>query len=296
MKYDYRTLQVLAAVAENHGFEAAGDALGLSQSAVSQRIKTLEEQLGQTLVVRSSPPTLTPMGERLMAHQRRVKLLEEELETELNPGSGYQAITIGVNADSLATWFLAALTPTAKANRWLLSLKVGNEDLTQKMIAAGQVVGSVTSLAKPLAGCISEKLGIMRYQLVASPEYVAEHFPQGVTRQALQQAPGAVFNDDDFLLDIYLKRHFRLCQSDIPCQMLPSAHAFMDGALMGLSFSLVPETQAAPYIEGGQLVNLCPDLWIDVPLYWQCWAIQAEAMKAFTRELLHQARESLRQS
>ncbi|RMM60805.1 Chromosome replication initiation inhibitor protein, partial [Pseudomonas syringae pv. atrofaciens] len=59
MMFDYKLLSALAAVIEQAGFERAAQVLGLSQSAVSQRIKLLEARIGLPVLVRATPPSPT---------------------------------------------------------------------------------------------------------------------------------------------------------------------------------------------------------------------------------------------
>ncbi|HGE3917001.1 TPA: DNA-binding transcriptional regulator ArgP, partial [Escherichia coli] len=75
---DYRTLQALDAVIRERGFERAAQKLCITQSAVSQRIKQLENMFGQPLLVRTVPPRPTEQGQKLLALLRQVELLEEE--------------------------------------------------------------------------------------------------------------------------------------------------------------------------------------------------------------------------
>lgn len=60
---DYRTLQALDAVIRERGFERAAQKLCITQSAVSQRIKQLENMFGQPLLVRTVPPRPTEQGQ-----------------------------------------------------------------------------------------------------------------------------------------------------------------------------------------------------------------------------------------
>lgn len=80
---DYKLLEALATVVECGGFERAGDTLGLTQSAVSQRIRTLEIRLGQPVLVRSPTLAPTPAGRRLLNHVQQVQLLERDLARTL---------------------------------------------------------------------------------------------------------------------------------------------------------------------------------------------------------------------
>ena len=108
---DYRTLQALDAVIRERGFERAAQKLCITQSAVSQRIKQLENMFGQPLLVRTVPPRPTEQGQKLLALLRQVELLEEEWLGDEQTGSTPLLLSLAVNADSLATWLLPALAP-----------------------------------------------------------------------------------------------------------------------------------------------------------------------------------------
>ena len=62
MDFDYDSLVVLAAVVRTGSFEAAANSLDVTQSAVSQRIKQLEEKVGSVLILRGRPCVATEDG------------------------------------------------------------------------------------------------------------------------------------------------------------------------------------------------------------------------------------------
>ena len=76
---DYLGLAALAAVVREGSFERAARKLHVTPSAVSQRIKQLEERTGQVLVQRGTPCTGTEAGRRLCLHLEQVALLENAL-------------------------------------------------------------------------------------------------------------------------------------------------------------------------------------------------------------------------
>ena len=80
---DYASLSALAAVVREGSFERAARALHVTPSAVSQRIRLLEERIGCALVVRGQPCQATETGRRLCQHVDRVRLLEHELNAEV---------------------------------------------------------------------------------------------------------------------------------------------------------------------------------------------------------------------
>src|SRR3954468_4976120 len=110
---DYSALSALAAVVREGSFERAARALHVTPSAVSQRIRLLEERVGCALVVRDQPCRATETGRRLCQHVDRVRLMEQELEgavAALAPeGVARVPLPVAVNADSLATWFAPAV-------------------------------------------------------------------------------------------------------------------------------------------------------------------------------------------
>src|SRR6201995_151704 len=111
---DYALLDALAAVVRHGSFERAANELNVTPSAVSQRVKLLEERVGSVLVKRGNPCTATTSGALLCRHTERVQLLEAELARPLPalPGASLQAwptLRVAVNDDSVGTWFIDAI-------------------------------------------------------------------------------------------------------------------------------------------------------------------------------------------
>ncbi len=269
---DYSALSALAAVIREGSFERAALALHVTPSAVSQRIRLLEERVGCALVVRDQPCRATETGRRLCQHVDRVRLLEQELQGTLPAlapeGIARVALPIAVNADSLATWFAPAIAVYAADAPVLVELAVDDQDHTSDWLRSGAVLAAVTGTARPAAGCNSRPLGSMRYLAAASPAFVARHFTSGVGAGSLAQAPSLVFNTKDELQARWVQR---LChrQVDLPRHTLPSPQAFVTAALAGMGWGLQPLALIASHLEDGSLVELVPGTPLDVPLHWQ---------------------------
>jgi LysR family transcriptional regulator, chromosome initiation inhibitor len=216
---DARQLEALAAVVDHGGFGPAAKALSLTLSAVSLRIRSLEEALGQRMLVRGKQVHATPAGQALLTHIRQVQLMEADLMADL-PGSGggiggaagrrkpvpMQSMAVAVNADSLATWFLSGVMPVMQKHRTVLDIVVDDQDHTHDALKSGEVSGCVTTLAEPMRGCLSEPLGTMRYRCVAAPEQVAQwKGPRSteVTPHRLLAHPAIIFNRKDALQDAF---------------------------------------------------------------------------------------------
>ena len=71
-------MDALAAVAAQGSFEQAAEKLGLTASAVSQRIRALEEETGFPLITRTRPCRPTVQGQKLLRYIRSLEWLERE--------------------------------------------------------------------------------------------------------------------------------------------------------------------------------------------------------------------------
>lgn len=284
--FDYKLLAALAAVAEQAGFERAAQVLGLSQSAVSQRIKLLEARVGQPVLVRGTPPAPTDIGRRLLNHVQQVRLLERDLSSQvpaLDEGAAPERLRIALNADSLATWWAKAVTAFCAEHRVLLELVVEDQEVGLKRMRAGDVAACVCATDRPVAGARSLALGAMRYRALASPAFIARHFSSGITGQGLAKAPAIVFGPDDFLQHRYLASQG--VEGAFVYHLCPSSEGFIRMAEAGLGWGLVPELQVTELLERGALQVLQPDRLIDVPLYWHHWRNGGELLGEMTRHL-----------
>ena len=293
---DYAALSALAAVIREGSFERAAVALHVTPSAVSQRIRSLEERVGCALVVRGQPCRGTETGRRLCQHVDRVRLLEQELQGTLPAlapkGVTRVALPIAVNADSVATWFAPALAAFAADAPVLVELAVDDQDHTAEWLRSGAVLAAVTGTGRPAAGCNSRPLGAMRYLAAASPAFVARHFAGGIGAGSLARAPSLVFNTKD---DLQARWARRLCHRDVelPRHTVPSTHAFVTAAVAGMGWGLQPEALIASHLHDGSLVEMVPDSALDVSLYWQHARAASTLLDGLSREVLAAAARAL---
>lgn len=269
---DYALIDALAAVLREGSFERAARALHLTPSAVSQRVRQLEERVGQVLVVRANPARATPAGRALARHAEQVGLLEHELLAELPAlAEGLQGrvtLPVAVNADSLASWFIAAAAEAADSAPLLLDLSLDDQEHTAEWLRSGEVVAAVTALADAVPGCRSVPLGRLRYCATASPAFMRRWFAESVDADALAQAPALTFNRRDRLQDRWLRQVLGHDQP-APTHWLPSTQAFVDGCLAGLGWGMNMQAMVRPLLDRGELVELVPGQTLAVPLYWQ---------------------------
>ncbi|MGO4573145.1 LysR family transcriptional regulator ArgP [Microvirga sp. 2TAF3] len=289
---DYAHLSALAAVIRTGSFERAAQHLNVTSSAISQRIKLLEERLGAVLVVRGQPCTATEVGQRLCQHVEQVALLESSLHDSL-PGLPAErrpvTLRIAVNADSLATWFIAAM---AKTEGYLFDLVLDDEDHSAEWLRRGEVVAAVTAHSTPIQGCDCHPLGALRYIATATPEYCARWFADGFSELAAARAPCLIFNQKDRLQAEWLRQVLGT-NLHPPLHWLPSSQAFVDAALGGVGWGMNPELLVIDHLRAGRLVALKADQPLDVPLFWQQSRIVSPVLGNVTRAVVHEARAML---
>jgi len=292
---DYKLLLALDAVMQEQNFERAAQRLHITQSAISQRIKQLEQQFAEPLLIRSQPLQATPLGQKLLAHYRQVRQLELELAGEIAPDEPQAPIrvSIAVNADSLATWFLPALAPLLEQHPIELNLLVDDECRTLDRVREGQAFGAVSLHGQPLAGCCVDELGEMRYLLTASPAFVARHFPAGLTPAALAKAPAVAFDQRDDMHVSFMARHFGLEPGGYPCHTVRSSEAFVAMAEQGLAYCLIPELQIRQQLAQGRLLDLSPSHHLIERLYWHRWVLERGLPKQIPQRLISEGRRAL---
>ncbi|MGF7483845.1 LysR family transcriptional regulator ArgP [Providencia sp. SP181] len=292
---DYRALQALDAVIRERGFERAAQKLCITQSAVSQRIKQLENLFGQPLLVRTVPPHPTEQGQKLLALLHQVELLEEQWLGDENTGSTPLLLSLAVNADSLATWFLPALNPVLGNSPIRLNIQVEDETRTQERLRRGEVVGAISIQPQALPGCLVDKLGALDYIFVASPDFAAKYFPDGVTRSSLLKAPAVAFDHLDDMHQAFVQQNFGLSPGSVPCHIVNSSEAFVQLAKQGSTCCMIPHLQIAEELKNGELVDLTPGLCQRRMLYWHRFAPESRTMKRVTDALLKTGRQMLKQ-
>ena len=284
---DYKLLMALAAVIEHAGFERAASNLGLSQSAVSQRIKLLEARLGTAVLVRSAPPQATAAGQRLLNHVQQVRLLERDLQADLPQmadAAGRTRLRVALNADSLATWWAAAVSAWCERERVLLDLQVEDQDVGLRRMRSGEVAACLCAAEQPVAGARSLLLGQMPYLAVASPAFVARHFPQGVAAADVARIPAVVFGPDDRLQHRFVQQ---LCVTgEFDYHLCPSSEGFVRMLEAGVGWGMVPALQVTEELEAGRLLQLLPGQTLEVPLYWHYWRSGGQLLAGLTDELV----------
>nr|WP_225956216.1 LysR family transcriptional regulator ArgP [Amycolatopsis lexingtonensis] len=283
-------VRTLLAVVDEQSFDAAAAVLHVTPSAVSQRIKSLEQHTGRVLLLRTKPIQLTSSGQVLIRFARSLAQLEHDALTELGLGTSVRTLSIAVNADSLATWFLPALAQVPDGI--CFDLQREDQDHTAALLREGLVMAAVTASPQPIQGCTSTRLGRMRYRAMASPAFIERWLSDAPLPAALPNAPVIVFDRKDDLQDRFLRSLTRRRSFTLVRHHIPASESFVDAVAAGLGWGMVPELQATP--RGDALVDLAPDRPQDVPLHWQQWKLDSPALATVADAVARGAKESLR--
>ncbi|MBS7809005.1 LysR family transcriptional regulator ArgP [Variovorax sp. PCZ-1] len=302
--FDPDALECLAAIVEEGGFERAAVRLSITQSAVSQRLRSLEAQVGTVLIVRSRPLKATAAGQLLLKHTKQMRLLRADLERdmkELAPSSSGgtredERVAIAINADSIATWALDALGELVREGL-PLEIITDDQDFTQEWLRGGQVLGCVTTLKAALRGCKVVPLGAMNYIAVCADSMPANKgfdHKKSLTAHHLKDIPFIAFNRKDDMQTEFVAKAFGLKRVGLQQLFVPSTQAQLRAVRDGWGVSVLPQMLVQSAIDSGELVHLLPQFSLPVQLYWHCWNLESEVLDSLTHAIQSSAKRLLK--
>ncbi len=301
-RFSVEQLRTFACVMEYGTFEAAADILQVSPSAVSQRIKAMEQAAGRILVKRTNPVAPTETGQLVLRVARQQAYLSQELEDQLGFGGAEQTIAIAVNADSLATWFLDAVAVLAKEDRIFCDLRRAGEQYSSALLRTGQAMAAITANPEPIAGCRVQKLAVENYWVVCSRDYAHYYFqdwPGRITLEELNAAPVIEYDRQDVGQDLarslILKKFFLDDHKAgaAPSIYVPSSPDYARAVELGVGWGIVPQQQCQEGLNKARLVKLADEP-VQIPLYWQRWRIASEVLDRVTSRV-YEALDNSRQ-
>lgn len=287
-------LQTLLAILDEGSFEGAAYKLGISPSAVSQRVKALEKETGRVVLRRTIPVTATQAGEVLVQAGRRMELLQQETSAMLGERLAAIPLSIAVNADSLSTWFHPIFSRVAAREHTTLSVTVEDESFNLSLLQRGDVLGAIASTKETVPGCEAEFLGVMRYYSVANPKLLAKYTDgdhiDWLNLPVLRFGPRDTLQQQSLEAKLGHRASFAT-----RVHQIPSSEGFMEAARVGLGWALLPEQQAIPLLASGQVVRL-DDQTHEVSLYWHRWSLESAALAWLTQQVHEIATQSLHQT
>ena len=293
MKLEIQLLETLAAIIEEGSFDKAAQRLAVTQSAVSQRLRQLETRLGKVLVRRTTPARPTADGRQLMKYYRQIAHLQAELLQQFAlQRDKPEVVAIGVNADSLATWLLEALSELLEPHDWRLEVQVDDQDRTHELLHNGEVIGCISSSKTPVSGCNCFHLGTMTYRALVSPEFYQRYFAKGVTPDTIRLAPCVQYNRKDDLQKRYLETYFEQ-KTFSPVHRIPSTESFLDFIVRGFAWGMVPDIQSLEWQRKGIVQELKPGCTLEVDLYWHIWDLRSQFSQQLTDAIIRHAQKVL---
>jgi LysR family transcriptional regulator, chromosome initiation inhibitor len=292
---DYDALRCFHEVLRYGGFEKGAQALSLTQSAVSQKIKRLEQSVGGPVLVRTKPLRPTPLGNELLAHIQKVSVLEEALNIQSGLTASAAPLSVAVNNDVLATWFSQVLAMFSDTRANPVHIVNADQTQTRDILQQGRVMASISQTGTPVTGGQSLRLGTMKYQLYASPRFIERYLSKGIDAEAVMQTPGLLYDEYDVtLLTDYQRECLNMAPSFTTCHWYPSSHGFVKMALDGVVWALLPTLQVTQEVNEGSLVSLFPDKELGVPLFWHWITLDSAALGDLTKAVKHVAKQQLK--
>ncbi|MGK3092628.1 LysR family transcriptional regulator ArgP [Streptomyces sp. WAC01490] len=291
-------VRTLLAVVDEGTFDAAAGALHVTPSAVSQRVKALEQRTGRVLLMRTKPVRPTESGEVLVRFARQLARLEQDAQSALGmsgPGEPTR-LTVAVNSDSLATWFLPALGRVPEELGICYELRREDQDHTAALLREGLVMAAVTSSPEAVSGCSVRSLGRMRYLPVATAAFAGRWLGLGTAtplRELIADAPVVDFDRRDDLQDSFVRALGCGPRASSRRHFVPTSEGFVDAVVAGMGWGMLPDVHARPLLDTGRLVVIAPDRHIDVPLYWQQWKLDSPALATVAEAVVAEAAEAL---
>ncbi|WP_306233688.1 LysR family transcriptional regulator ArgP [Agrococcus beijingensis] len=282
-------LRTLAAAVDAGTLERAAVQLGVTPSAVSQRIRAIEQRVGRVVLQRTKPVRATEAGEPLVRLARQMALLEHEARVALGEEAAAPRVALAVNADSLITWFMPVLASVAAQRSVTFDISREDQERTAQLLQEGSVMAAVTSQRQPVAGCVSSPLGRMRYVAIAERAFAERWFPNGPTGAALEHAPLVDFDRHDTLQSGFARRHG--ARAAAPRHVISASAEFAEAVRIGLGWGMLLPGQFEAGLADGSLVQLSDDA-IEVPLHWQRWNLAAPLLDLVTDAVHEAARTS----
>lgn len=295
MRIDLVLAATLAAIVDEGTLDAAARKLHITPSAVSQRVKSLEQQLGRVLLIRSKPAATTDAGRAVVALARQHALLEHDALAALDLEGAEErtaTIALAVNADSLATWFLAPLARLTQRHPMVFDVHRDDQEFTAALLESGTVLGAVTAQSSPVAGCRVTSLGVLRYEAVATPAFAERWLGEGADAGALAAAPLVDFDRRDDLQTRWLAG-MGVAREAPPRHYVPASADFARAVRAGLGWGMLPHLQSAEALAAGRLIRLEGPS-VDVALYWQQWNLRSRLLDEIAAEIAAEAARVLR--
>lgn len=246
MDINYELYKVFYYVASSLSFSAASKQLFISQSAVSQSIKTLEKKLGQPLFIRSTKKVqLTPAGKVLLKHIEPAMNLIQRGENQILDSTtlGLGQLHIGAS-DTICRYFLVPYLKQFHKKFPNVPIKVTNATSLScvDLLEQGKVDLIVTNFPNSRLNHSYIQKTVLNFSdvFIANPSYF-DLTTQEVSLADLQQYPILMLDrkstTSEYLHNLFLQHQLEL----VPEIELSSNDLLIDLAKIGLGIAFIPD-------------------------------------------------------
>jgi DNA-binding transcriptional LysR family regulator len=285
---DFMQLRAFTVVAQARSFSRAAEALGVSSSALSQLVRSLEEQLGSRLLNRTTRSvSLTQAGENLLQRTGAgLSDLADALE-EVRRAGERPAGTLRIHAfRSAAARFLEPVLASFAREYPNVVLDITADDTVADIVTGGfDAAIRIGELIE--RDMIAVQLGPDLHQIVvAAPDYLARHAAPETPHDLRQHRcirwrwPG---HDQPYDWEFFGEGRWFQVAVDGPL-IVNSRDMERQAALAGVGLALVVEEAVAPIIADGRLVPLLRRWSAPFPGFYLCYPTRkqmAPALRAF---------------
>jgi LysR family transcriptional regulator, chromosome initiation inhibitor len=298
---DYAHLEALMAISREKSFERAAQALHLTPSAISQRIKKLEERIGAIVVSRTNPAVPTDIGKLLCLHAETVQILESKILSNpsdaINAGSSVETkIKIVINDASLCSWFIEALAQdSSTSGENLFELVMVESWQVDEVLKSGAALAALSFNKFPPHGFKSILLGALEFRAVASPTFMEKNFAKGVSAESIKRATSLRHSSRDDLQQEWARRAVGTALTSRN-HTIPSSFGCVAACRRDMAWGVIPSLMVDELIGSGELVELVEGVTLRKDVFWQYSMVIASFLSNFTRSVQRSARIHLDQS
>lgn len=284
LKLSSTQLEAFVAVTKNSSFSKAADQVHITQSALSQRIKNLEEQLGQSLLIRDPAGVrLTEAGEKLLRYCQVKDMMEEEFLSDLGATEQKDlagTLKIAAYSSILRSVVIPALSPFLRKHP-----KIQCEFLCKEMHELPQLLQNsqadfiIMDYRLDKASLERKKLGIEEYVMIESTKH---------------ETPENLFLDNA-VEDTATENFFKFSGKKIKYKRayMGDCYGIIDGVMNGLGKAVM----SAHLLEKSMPIKVNPNYKsyvLDVVLHYYTQAYYPRLHQAVVQELTQQCPKFLK--
>lgn len=294
MKLNSEQVEAFLATAKIKNFTQASKILGITQSALSQRIAKLEDQLEMTLLIRDPGHLrLTREGEYLLQHAHQVDGLEADFFSKINQGSeNTKNFTGQIRLASFSSIMRSKILPAIALllpQKWpQLGVCLQTKEIRDliPLLKSCQVDYLMTALPFDKRELSNHANYCFEQEIIGEEEYVWVTGPKGSNNG------NKIFLDHDEF-DQTTRQYcqaFNISMEKYKFHFIDDVYHLIDGVRLGLGDAILPKHLILEYIQQGKMSILRPKQILKIPvaiIYYR-----QEYYRSWHRDLIESLKES----